>query len=76
MTSVDLKVNYLAPASEGKLIARGRRIKLGKTLGLGEAEVTDQDGRRLAPRSSTLIVLADFPFAHEGPMPPKFADET
>jgi uncharacterized protein (TIGR00369 family) len=32
MTSVDLKLNYLAPATAGKLIARGRQIKLGKTL--------------------------------------------
>ena len=39
LTSVDLKLNYLAPSSRGKLIATGRRIKLGKTLGLGEAEV-------------------------------------
>jgi hypothetical protein len=48
---------------------------LGKTLGLGEAEVTDQDGRRLAHGTSTLIVLADFPFVHEELLPPKFVDE-
>ncbi|MBT8365816.1 MAG: PaaI family thioesterase, partial [Deltaproteobacteria bacterium] len=32
-TTVDLKLNYLAPAVSGKLIAKGRQIKLGKTLG-------------------------------------------
>jgi len=36
ITSVDLKLNYLAPVQKGKLIARGRCIKLGKTLGLGK----------------------------------------
>ncbi|MBM3300171.1 MAG: PaaI family thioesterase, partial [Deltaproteobacteria bacterium] len=36
MTSVDLKLNFLAPAIAGKLIAKGRRIKMGKTLGLAE----------------------------------------
>lgn len=61
MTSVDLKVNYLAPAKNGKLIARGRKIKLGKTLGLAEAEVTDQEGRSLAHGTSTLIILPDLP---------------
>jgi uncharacterized protein (TIGR00369 family) len=75
MTSVDLKLNYLAPCSEGKLIARGKRIKLGKTLGLGKAEVTDQDGRILAHGTSTLIVLPDLTFVDRAPLPPKFIDE-
>jgi len=33
MTTVDLKVNYLAPSFGSKLVARGRCIKLGKTWG-------------------------------------------
>jgi uncharacterized protein (TIGR00369 family) len=72
MTSVDLKLNYLAPATAGKLVAAGRCIKLGKTLGLGEATVTDQDGRVLAHGTSTLIVLPGISFAHDGPLPRKF----
>ena len=47
MTTVDLKVNYLAPARGGRLIAKGRRIKLGKTLGLGEAQVLNEVGGRV-----------------------------
>jgi uncharacterized protein (TIGR00369 family) len=74
MTSVDLKLNYLAPASSGKLIARGRKVKLGKTLGLGEAEVTDEQGRILAHGTSTVIILPNFPFGTE-PLPRKFIDE-
>jgi uncharacterized protein (TIGR00369 family) len=73
MTSVDLKLNYLAPARNGKLIARGKKIKLGKTLGLGEAEVTDQDGKVLAHGTSTLIILPDFPLAGSDQLPPKFS---
>jgi uncharacterized protein (TIGR00369 family) len=72
MTSVDLKLNYLAPTSAGKLLGIGRRIKLGKTLGLGEAKVTDQDGRVLAHGTSTVIVLPGVAFTHQGPLPPKF----
>jgi uncharacterized protein (TIGR00369 family) len=75
MTTVDLKINYLAPANAGKLIAKGRRIKLGKTLGLGEAVVTDEGGRILAHGTSTLIVLPDFPFLNDEPLPPKFIEE-
>jgi uncharacterized protein (TIGR00369 family) len=72
MTSVDLKLNYLAPATSGTLIARGRRIKLGKTLGLGEAEVTDETGRLLAHGISTLMVLEHVRLAGQGELPPKF----
>jgi uncharacterized protein (TIGR00369 family) len=75
MTSVDLKLNFLAPATTGKLIARGRCIKLGRTLGLGAAEVTDEGGRILAHGTSTLIVLPDLPFENQGQLPPKFISE-
>ncbi len=75
MTSVDLKLNYLAPATTGKLIARGSRIKLGRTLGLGAAEVTDAEGRILAHGTSTLIVLPNVSFLHEDTLPPKFIEE-
>lgn len=75
MTSVDLKLNYLAPAVPGsKLIARGRCVKLGKTLGLGEAEVMDAQGRILTYGSSTLMMLPDFPFKTREPLPAKFVE--
>ena len=75
MTSVDLKVNYLAPAQGGKLIARGRRIKLGKTLGLGEAEVINEENTILAHGTSTLIVLRNRGGAPKNSLPPKFIEE-
>ena len=74
MTTVDLKLNYLAPAKDGTLIARGSKIKLGKTLGLAEAEVKDQDGRVLAHGTSTLIILPDSPLITEQPLPSKFIE--
>jgi uncharacterized protein (TIGR00369 family) len=75
MTTVDLKLNYLAPAASGKLIAHGRRIKLGRTLGLGEAEITDVDGRLLAHGTSTLMVIPVMPFRSSAPLPRKFIEE-
>ncbi|MDQ7785710.1 MAG: PaaI family thioesterase [Desulfomonilaceae bacterium] len=75
MTSVDLKLNYLAPAAApGQLIARGRRIRIGKTLGLGEAEVMDGEGRMLAHGTSTLMVMNGWSIAQEGALPPKFIE--
>ena len=37
MTTVEMKLNYLAPVADGLMIGRGRCIKLGKNIGLAEA---------------------------------------
>jgi uncharacterized protein (TIGR00369 family) len=74
MTTVDLKVNYLAPSFGSKLVARGRCIKLGKTLGLAEAEVTDGTGKMLAHGTSTLIVLPGIALVHHDELPSKFIE--
>jgi uncharacterized protein (TIGR00369 family) len=73
-TTVDLKLNYLAPALSGKLIAKGRQIKLGKTLGYAEADVTDVNGKILAHGTSTLIILSGKGFVLDPPLPPKFIE--
>ena len=72
LTTVDLKLNYLAPAVSGKLIAKGRQIKLGRTLGYADAEVTDAEGRILAHGSSTVILLPGQGLGATPPLPPKF----
>jgi uncharacterized protein (TIGR00369 family) len=81
LITIDLKVDYLAPANGGKLVIKGRRIKIGKTMCLAEASVYDQDERYLAHGSSKMMVTpglqtikdaADFIGA--GPLPPKFIE--
>jgi uncharacterized protein (TIGR00369 family) len=72
ITTVDLKVNYLAPVAEGKLSARGKRIRLGRTLGLGETEVFNGEGKLVAHGTSSVIVLPGFGFPGKSKLPPKF----
>lgn len=49
MTStVEMKLNYLRPATEGKVTARSRFVKAGKTLVVGTVDVTDDAGRGVA----------------------------
>ena len=74
MTTVDLKLNYLAPTKSGKLIARGRQIKLGRTLGYAEARIVDQDEKLLAHGTSTVIILPGKALEGDPPLPPKFVD--
>ncbi|MBW2615139.1 MAG: hypothetical protein JRD02_03050, partial [Deltaproteobacteria bacterium] len=35
LLSMELKLNYLAPVSAGRLIAKGRSVKVGKSICLG-----------------------------------------
>ena len=74
MTTVDLKLNYLAPAASGKLIARGRQIKVGRTLGYAEAKVVNQDEKILAHGTSTVIILPGKAIEADPPLPPKFIE--
>jgi uncharacterized protein (TIGR00369 family) len=72
LASVDLKLNYLSPAVYGNLIAKGRQIALGKTLGYAEAQVTDKSGRILAHGTSTVIIVPGKSPVAEPLFPPKF----
>jgi uncharacterized protein (TIGR00369 family) len=57
LASVDLKLNYLAPARVEPLDCTGTLIKAGKTLSYAEAEVRAADGRLIAHGTSTLMRL-------------------
>jgi uncharacterized protein (TIGR00369 family) len=74
ITSVDLKLNYLAPVKTGTLTARGHLVKLGTTIGVGEAEVVDEKGKLIAYGTSTLMVLPGRGFMDGVTLPPKFME--
>lgn len=57
LVNVDLKLNYLAPAIGGRLVADGRCLRAGKTLSYTEAHVRDAGGALLAHGTSTLMAL-------------------
>jgi uncharacterized protein (TIGR00369 family) len=57
LTSVDLKLNYLAPARVEALRCTGTLIKAGKTISYAEAEVLTADNRLIAHGTSTLMRL-------------------
>jgi uncharacterized protein (TIGR00369 family) len=56
--TVQLSIEFLAPGKQGRIIARGRTIKVGRQLGFAEADVVDGRGRLLARARSTLSVTA------------------
>jgi len=70
LTTVEIKVNFLAPAQKGKLIAKGRCIRLGKTLALGDAEIRNNDGGLVAHGTATMMVVPDLKIPGQENLPP------
>jgi len=56
-TTVELKVNFLKQVRRGRLLAEGRVLNAGRTLGLVECDVRDEEGRLVARASSTCMTL-------------------
>jgi uncharacterized protein (TIGR00369 family) len=56
-TTLELKINFLRPFWTGKLIARGRVVSRGKTVGMVECDVFDDQERLVARSSSTCMAL-------------------
>ena len=72
MTTVELKLNYLAPLTTGRMIATGKSIRVGKTLCLGEASITNEEGLLLAHGTSTMMILKDLEIQGTSEWPPKY----
>ena len=56
-TTLELKINYLRPFWTGKLVAHGRVVSRGKTVGMTECDVVDDQGRLIAKATSTVMAL-------------------
>jgi uncharacterized protein (TIGR00369 family) len=55
--TAQLNVHFLAKGEGGRLIGRGRAVRLGQRMGYGESEVLDAGGQLLARATGTFIVL-------------------
>ncbi len=54
--SVNLDVQYLAPANTGTLLAAGRVVRMGRRIAFAEAHVTDAVGAVVARAQVTIAV--------------------
>jgi len=70
LTTVEMKLNYLAPAQKGKLVAQGRCIKMGRTLVLGETYVRNGEGALVAHGTATMMVVPDLHIPGYENLPP------
>ena len=57
-STIDLNVQFLAPAKPGQLIGKGRVIKIGKTIGFVEADLEDANGNPMARATASVRITA------------------
>ncbi len=56
-TTLELKINFRRPIWNGHLRATGRVVQRGRTVGLGECAVRDEQERLVAKATSTCLTL-------------------
>ena len=59
VTTVDLKINYFRPVTEGKLLARARMLRMGAHLCTGAVDLTDTECRSVATALVTYMILPE-----------------
>ncbi|HEX8071105.1 MAG TPA: PaaI family thioesterase [Pyrinomonadaceae bacterium] len=57
-TTLELKINFLKPVWQARLRAVGRVVKQGRTVGLVECDITDEQGSLVARATSTCLTLS------------------
>jgi uncharacterized protein (TIGR00369 family) len=58
-TTLELKANYLRQVTDGRLVATGRVVHAGRTIGLTTCDVVDGEGRKVAYATSTCMTLRE-----------------
>ena len=56
-TTVELKVNYFRPITQGRLLARSRLLRVGSTICVGQVDLADDQRRSVGVAIVTYIVL-------------------
>jgi uncharacterized protein (TIGR00369 family) len=57
ITTVEMKINYLRPVTEGKVVARSYVLRLGKTLATGRVDLFDAQGKPVGVALLTYMLL-------------------
>lgn len=71
LTTLEMKLNYLSSAKQGKITAHGRCIKLGRTIGVSEATIRNEE-KIIAHGLITLMTQPPIDFPGMDNIPSKF----
>ena len=56
-TTVELKINFLAPVTKEDMVAEARVVKKGRQIVLGEADVKSPEGKHFARVLTTYMII-------------------
>lgn len=56
-TTIEMKINFIAPISSGEVIAEGNIIHCGRRTAIGDVTLKDQDNRLVAKCLATYLIL-------------------
>jgi uncharacterized protein (TIGR00369 family) len=57
ITTVELKINYFLPVTEGRIFARSHLLRIGSTLCVGSVDLTDEHGRAIGTAIVTYMLI-------------------
>ena len=57
ITTVEMKINYFLPATDGHIFARSRLLRIGSTLCVGSVDLTNTEGKELGTALVTYMLL-------------------
>jgi len=57
ITTVEMKINYFRPVTEGRIVARSRLVRVGSTLCIGRVDIADAEGRTAGTAIVTYMLL-------------------
>jgi uncharacterized protein (TIGR00369 family) len=57
ITTVELKINYFLPVTEGRIFARSHLLRVGSTLCVGSVDLTDEHERAIGTAIVTYMIL-------------------
>lgn len=56
-TTVELKINYFRPVTEGRLLARSRLVRIGSRICVGQVDLSDEHRRSVGLAIVTYMLL-------------------
>jgi len=58
ITTVEMKINYFRPVTEGRVFARAKLVRVGGTICVGSVHLTNDHGREVGAALVTYMILA------------------
>jgi len=72
--TIEMKINYLSSVKSGKLLAYARCITLGKSIGLAEVTIKNEEDKLLTHGTVTVMVKPPLKNLIVANLPPKFTE--